>query len=268
MTFKTVFVGDLNGQHKIWKANYSKACNSADEVIQLGNIIGCNEHAKDGPISGANAATLKMAFLYKATQEKWKQLIGPHEIAALNMPDEWTNKDSRKILRDSWLSQDPIMQVATVSKNRLVTHGGLTYGEWVKIGKPKTAEEAANLINEKYYKTLYQGKAWRLGDAPNFSANPIWADPFRELYPSWVTSEEKCPFGQIHGSGSLHNNEGRELLQIKDTPLYYIDKVRYRSWGSYLYIKGTQFLSIDIDLPMKIIPSIPLSKTIYIEKSI
>lgn len=263
---KTIFLSGVHGQYKLWKSEIAKACNSADEVIQLGNIIGCNDFVKDHPTRGANEAILKFLILYKTTQNHWTQIVGTNEIAALNFPEEWTNAESRQILRKAWLSNKPTFFTAAVNKNRLVTHGGLTYGEWLAIDMPQTAAEAAQRLNDKYQGTIYQGECFKVGKAPNFAANPIWADAIMEFYPSWLTAPVPMPFDQVHGASSLNNIEARALISEKTSPLHYFDKVRFKSYGSVVTIKGMEVTAIDLELPGKLITTIPQPQTLYIEK--
>lgn len=263
---RTIFVPSLEGQYKLWKNEIAPACNKADAVYQLGNVVGANDYARDNERNGANEAILKFVLLYRATQESWYQIAGVNEIMALNFPDEWTNATSRQILRNAWFSKNPSMMTATVYEGKLVTHGGLTYGEWLSIGKPDTAVEAARLLNEKYAATLQQGSCYRLGSPPNYAANPIWCDPIMELYPSWVTSPEALPFDQVHGGVSVNTARGREVMDEKNNPLKFVDKVRYNSYGSRVDIGGREILGVDLDLPAKLISSIPQTHQLYIEK--
>jgi hypothetical protein len=263
---RTLFLTGIQGQYKIWKTDFASACNRSDSVVQFGNLIGCNDFVKDRDSFGANEAVLKFVMLYRSTQEKWTQLVGANEIAALNLPKEWTNATSRKILRDAWLGENPTMTVAAVDKNRLLTHAGLTYGEWLSIGSPETAIETASRLNEKYMGTIYQGPCYRLGDAPNFAANPIWADTVMELYSSWITAPVPMPFDQMHGSGNLSNESSRSLLTDKTSLLSYVDEVRFQKFGSLVTVKGMQFTAIDLQLPDEITPSVPRPKSVYIEK--
>lgn len=265
--YKTFFIPGLHGQYKLWRGEILKNCNQVDKIIQMGNVIGCNEIAQDGPKYGANETLLKFMYLYRSTYDNWHQLVGPNEIAALNAPEEWTNAHSRQFLRNAWFAPDPMMTVATVDKQRLVTHGGLTYGEWLDIGSPKTAEEAADVLNRRYARTLYQGPAFRLGDGPQYAANPIWADPLMELYPSWITAPVSAPFDQVHTSGTLNSPEGREMANTITSPLHYVSQVNFRSYGSIATIKDARFLSIHLELPGKMISTVPRPQALYIEKS-
>lgn len=262
---KTIFLPGLYGQFKLWRNEISEYCNRAEEVIQFGNIIGCNDFAKDKESRGPNEAILKYVLLYQRTAQ-WTQLIGPNEIAALNLPEEWTNKISRQILRNSWLSSEPTMKVASVHDNRLVTHGGLTYGEWVSIERPETPEIAAERLNEKYEGTLYQGVSYALGGAPNHSANPIWADPLLELYPSWITAPVELPFGQVHAGRTLNTDVGRTIINEEHSIYNFAEKINYRKYGSIIQIKNQSFIGLNIPLDTTIMNSLPRPYSFYVEK--
>lgn len=264
---RTLFLTSLKGQYKLWRRELAPACNKVDSIVQFGNIIGCNSLVKDKDSFGANEAILKFVLLYRSTQENWTQLVGANEIAALNLPKEWTNATSRKILRDAWLGENPTMQVAAVDKGRLLTHGGLTYGEWLSIGSPKSVDETAHRLNEKYAGTLQQGSCFRLNGIPNFAANPIWADPVTELYGSWITAPVPMPFDQVHGAGNLNTTEGRLLLGEQSSLLNYADQIRFRKYGSFVTVKSMQFTAIEIDLPDNIVTMVPQHKSLYIEKT-
>jgi len=263
---KTIFLSNLEGQYKLWKSEIAPACNGADEVIQLGNVIGCNNLVKDKEKIGPNEAVLKYLILYRSTQENWTQIAGTNEMAALNFPEEWTNAVSRQILRNAWFNKNPSMVTAAVNKERLITHGGLTYGEWLSIGSPQSPQEAADRLNEKYYGSIYQGACFKLGNPPNYAANPIWADPVMETYPSWITAPVAMPFDQIHGSNNLNAKESRGLISDKQSPLSFFDKVNFNSYGSRVFIKEMQILGVNLELPQKLISSIPQPQSLYIEK--
>lgn len=247
--YKTLFLPPLEGQYLMWKNEFSQFANKVDEIVQLGNIIGITDRVKDSADRGPNQAALNYIALYRSTFPNWTQLIGPNEIMALNFPDEWTNAESLRLLRRRWLLDDPNLFVtAAVNKKRLVTHGGLTYGEWVEIGRPETPEEAAGLLNEKYARTLFQGDCMKTTGRPSFSANPIFADPIREVYGSWITAPVAPPFHQLHSSGGLNTAEGRNALSPFSL-LEHVDGVRYTNFGSVVDIRGALFTSVYVDFP-------------------
>lgn len=263
---KTIFLPGLYGQFKLWRNEIAGYCNRAEEVVQFGNIIGCNEFAKDYKQRGANEAILKYVLLYQNTEDNWTQLIGPNEIAALNMPEEWTNQVSRQILRNNWLSSTPIMKVAGVHQGRLVSHGGLTYGEWLSIGSPTTPEKAAERLNEKYQGTLYQGTSYMLGSSPNYAANPIWCDPILELYPSWITAPVEMPFGQIHSGRTLNSDVGRTIVNEEHSIFNFTESIKYRKYGSIVKIDNHEIIGVSIPLDGTIVNSLPRPHSFYVEK--
>lgn len=263
---KTLFIPELQGQFKAWRKDLTQMCNKADKIVQFGNIIGCNDFVKDQQSHGPNNNMLKYILLYRATENNWTQLIGPNEIAAFNFPDNWTNKKSRQILRHGWLSSSPNIMVAAVHNDALVTHGGLTHGEWISIGSPQDAETAAKRLNEKYVGTLYQGQCFALGNPPNYAANPIWADSITEVYPSWITTTDIMPFPQIHAGRNINSTVGREAV-TQDNSLYeYSDDIRYTSYGSHITINKQQITGLYMPLNGKIIDRLPRPYTLYMEK--
>jgi len=244
---RVMYLPSIEGQIKLWQNLLEKETAASDEVYQFGNIIGLNEYAKDISENRGGNQDLLVAVASRLKLTRWTQLVGPNEIAALNLPNEWTNQKSRKILRDMWVGENPI-RVAVAVRGRLISHGGLTYGEWVDIGRPETAAHAAKLLNDRYSKTLYQGRCYLLGDPPNYSANPIWAHPSRELYPSWITAPEALPFDQVTGGGSLNEPEGRLLADGEESLYKYVDKIRYHRYGSKLEINGQRIISLGLTL--------------------
>lgn len=262
---RVLYLPGIEGQYKLWRNVFERETAASDEVYQFGNIIGLNENAKDISENRGFNQDLLVAIASRLSLGRWTQLVGPNEIASLNLPEEWTNQKSRKLLRDMWMGDDS-MKVAVAVRGRLISHGGLTHGEWVEIGRPETAAKAARLLNEKYQKTLYQGRCFALGNPPNYSANPIWAHPSRELYPSWITAPEALPFDQVTGGGSLNEAEGR-LLADGDESLYrWADTMRYRRYGSKIEINGQRIISVGLELPEETLSQIPQDRQLYVER--
>lgn len=259
---RILYLPSINGQLTVWRQFLDKEGAIADEVYQFGNIIGLSDFAKDEYSTGANMEILA-DFTRRRQLNKWHQLIGPNEIAALNLPEEWTNAKARVALRELWMGETPALTAMAV-RGRLLTHGGLTYGEWVELERPETAEETARLLNEKYAKTLYQGPAYALNGVPNYSANPIWAHLSREVLPSWITAPESLPFDQVTGGGSLNNPEGRSLAG-NDSVYKSMDKHRYHQYGSKVEIKGQRITSLELGLEDVRLPSIPKDRQMYVE---
>lgn len=268
--YKTLFIPSLEGQHVIWENVYSKYAFKTDRTVQLGNLVGCTDRAKDKKDSGPNQTMLRLILLWRSTYEHWEQLVGPNEIMALNFPDEWTNDESNRILRARWFTDEHEgrFKVATVEKNRLVTHGGLTHGLWRRLGSPTDPYEAADAVNEEYEKSLYQGRCWRLNDVPNFSANPIFADPVREVYPSWVTADEEMPFSQVHAAPGLNTAAGRAALTETFNPLTCLDHIRYTDFGSVIEFGERWFFNVHPEFRPEILHrKLPSVWKPYVEKT-
>lgn len=265
--YKTLFVPDLKGHFKIWDREVSKVNQKVDEIVSLGNLVGCNDLARDNKDRGRNQSILKRVAFWKATYPNWYQLVGTNEIMALNYPDEWTNKFSNRMLRGMFLTDDPWGKIAIVNRGRLVTHGGLTYGLWKQLGSPTDVFETANMLNERYHKTLYMGRCYKFGDPPNFSANPVFAEPLLETYPSWITAEEPMPFDQVHSANSINTADGYELRNTDFSYLKHAEKMRFLGYGGEFYLKnGGFFKSIYLDLPFdEVIHTVPRGMNLLIE---
>lgn len=272
---RTAFIPDLTGHAAVWRSiSGILDTQDVDRIIQLGNIIGCNDIMKDASDTGINQYENRNGYVLNeilverrgTLQDNLITLIGENEIAALNFPYEWTNVESVSLIREAWLGENPTLFVAAAEKNRLVTHGGLTYGEWLSIGAPGTPVEAAGRLNEKYSGSIYQGGCAKLGDPPNFAANPIWADVMSETAPSWVTAPVACPFDQITAGGA-NNDRGREYVNSVFSPVHLADKVRYPTTGSVIVVKGSEIIGIDLNLPREDIKNIPRPYRLYVEET-
>lgn len=263
---KRLFIAELEAQFMIWRKVIVHEATKVDEVFQLGNILSISENMKDGEKYGPNESILNFVDLYSGTHDGWKQIIGPNEITILNQPGRWTNDRTDHKLRSKYFSEDPFFKIAEVSGSRLVSHGGLTHGEWISLGRPETASEAAKLLNEKYARSLYMGESYLITGKPNFSANPVFADPLLETYPSWIGSEDSCPFPQMHAGRSLNSRVGRAMVASDFGILRFIDKVSYRRTGSYALINGAIFGNVSLNLPGSRAEKLPEGSSLLVER--
>ena len=257
--FKTLFLPGLFGQYKLWDGEIKNIVQKVDEIVSLGNLVGCTEYGKDSADRGPNQAVLERVHIWRYTYDAWFQVIGPHEVMALNFPDLWTNKSSGRMLRNRWFNDYGRYKVAVVNKGRLVTAGGLTYGQWKEIGSPSSAEDAAAALNDRYEGKLYFGKSYRAGDAPQMSADPIFADPLIETYVSWILAGEPMPFNQVHGNNSLNSVDGYDLMHGDFSYLKFLKRFRFFPYGASAELPaGGEFLGVHFDTdfnePMKYLP--------------
>lgn len=253
---------------ELWRKETVKQANNVDRLIVPGNIISLLPQFADKEKKGDNNTILRYVLTYSSTDPETTVLIGPNEIAALSLPTEWTNSRSLYYLRNYWLTEhENSILVATVLNNRLVTHGGLTHGKWIKMGKPETPEIAADMLNAEYAGKMYMGPSLGLGYPPNLAADPIFADPFMEFYPSWITTTDEMPFGQILGSRSLNSREGREYTGDEKSPLYYMKKVSLRKSCSIALLNGKEVTSVGLSPKGKQITKLPKHESYYIEET-
>lgn len=265
---KTLFFGDLKGQFRIFKNGLFPAMLEVDKIVCMGNLVNCHEDFADKEEIGRNNAILN--YWEKVVERvDTVRLMGAHEVMALNFPGKWTNSESTDFLRDNWLGNTPKWFTATEDNGRLVSCGGLTHGEWVSIGRPETAAEAAEKLNEKYEKTLKQGRCLVLDGKPNLAANPIWADSLVEFYPSWIYSGETCPFDQIHTGKSLNTEIGRMIAADEFNPLFFVDYKSYHKFGSVVEVNDAMFRCIDFDLTLNpvdpVLSNLPKGRVFYVE---
>lgn len=252
----------------LWRHEFAPLANRVDEIVQFGGLVGVYKTMADGALRGPNAALLNLIILYRATQEQWTQLLGPQEILALNFPDEWTNTDSNRILRRRWLmGEEGSFQVAAVNKERLVTHGGLTHGLWVDLGRPATPQETAQALQERYEKKLWFGNSYRLTGKPSFRADPVFADPLQEVYPSWITADEPMPFSQVHTAGGPNTIQGRALLSESGNMLKHLDGLEHTAFGSVSTVGSATLLAVSPEIPLdKKVKALKAPWRAYVEK--
>lgn len=274
-TRSALFLPDLDGRHVLWRETLSQVAQTVSRVVQLGNLVGCDSRAADRDDShGANRTLLAYIRMFNAGIRPtpggaWTQLAGPSEMAALNAPGRWTCDEATVTLLDWWdppAGMSAGMVTAVADHGRLVSHGGLTYGQWVDIGRPTDAVDAATSLNVLYNTTLAQGQCLRLGDGPTFSANPIWADPVAETIPSWVCAPVDPPFGQVM-SGGLSGRAARARMKTPDDPLHFLDEVRFRSFGSVATVGGKQFVGLTLGLTDRDAARLTMPHSAYIEEN-
>ena len=265
-----LYVGNLYGQTKIWRNRYVPLIPKMDAIIGLGNYI--RLHKFHTPPNESEKKTVQrvprihnqhilndMRVATHYSTRPFPRLIGANEILYLNLPreeaaqyvpqDDVNNIDP---IRDAWLTEpakskllpEERLQVAVVVDGQLVTHAGLTYGEWVSIGAPADPVTVAERLNRKYAGTLYMGPAYMLGDGPRLDANPVFAHPQLETYVSWVMAPVRCPFDQVHGSSHMGNRLATEGRGSPVHPLSMVNDVVFTKYGSVTNIRGTLFTAV------------------------
>lgn len=270
----TLYIPGLFGQWKVWKERISVIASQADSVIQMGNIIGFNDSIVKKEESARNYNSVLMENILNAwaTDKTWTQLVGANEIIALSDRDNtFLDSDSTRFLRRAYFgtgSGDSVFKIAHAHNERLYTHGGLTSGEWAKIGKPKTAQEAADRLNEKYKHKLFFGNCLRTGSVPQFDANPVFCDDILELYPSWIYTKAKCPFEQVFAS-TVNSIRGQSAMRSEHSALYWLDdsQISLPRIGSILTIRDTQFFGVDINMNKEYLTVMNSAWRMWLEES-
>jgi hypothetical protein len=179
-------------------------------IVQVGDLIGGR--------NGLNRYLLnRVDELMAANPGRWVQLMGNWE--SRHIPG-FTQFDARKdeepldasgvaTLRRWW--DDGLMQLGTAvrfeKREVLITHAGLTGWMWRDLGEPRSAEVAAELLNEAgKYATAFVGQSGEMcapersskqWDARYERPGPLWAST-KELWSSWH-DEPVMPFDQVVG---------------------------------------------------------------------
>lgn len=240
--------------------------------VLLGNWTGLGEkyYRKEHGGNNANTEVFKLIRKYGYTK-KWHStdlLVGPHEFSILYDIDKYFTPYQAEILISAWLDKKSEfnLKVATFHRDKLITHAGLTHGLWTEIGKPETAQEASEALNDMFRGKMFFKRSVELGGAPNYSADPVFAHPFLEFYPSWITSEDKMPFPQIVGTKSLKTFEAEEYLNNENTPLFYLNNYVSKTWGSAALVNGEEILSLFIASGFYGDPELDATESFYTEK--
>ena len=263
-----LFVPGLHGQVRVMEKRYEPLIDSVDSTITLGNMLRLapflemgtsadDEYRNVSPVV-ENANLMKQIWgRANLSAVPFVNVIGANEVIYLNLPKSQADnylrdtKTGINFVREGWLTDEKRnpaafrYYVAVEADGRLITHAGLSHGEWVNLGRPQTARQAAYALNMKYLGTLYQGECLRMGNGVNFAANPIMGHPIAEVYSSWMATSERCPFPQLHGSLSLRDATGHEALSTYMHPLYYAEKMNYHRWGTSITLHGTPFYAVD-----------------------
>ena len=142
-------------------------------IVQVGDLV------HKGPDS-EGCITLADRFLVHSPG-RWVQLIGNHEAQYLGgtpvAPDLPVDVQSEL---HRWAEAGLIRIAVSIESKELgpvlVTHSGITKSKWRAIGQPKTAAEAAVLLNDEFERdpttALAAGRELDFGDEPGV----IWAD--------------------------------------------------------------------------------------------
>lgn len=258
----------MYGQYKMFHREIKAASKKTDRQIAFGNFINLHENFVDKKAFGRNNRYMTLLRLWWETSN-WVQLIGPHEIFALNFPEKWTNEHTDRMLRNKWFNAegDKMFKVATVDKGRLVTHGGLTHGLWVELGKPSDVCETAELLNDRFKNLLFFGDSFHVSGKPMFDADPVFAHPIYETYPSWLTTREPMPFHQVHAGDGLNTISGREALSNFHSPIRFVKKMSKLMYGSKMFLdNGASFLNINPMVPQdELVNFLPTGGRLYVE---
>ena len=68
---RTLFVAELLGNPELWKNVVAQEAQSADRIVQLGNLLSHFTVRADGDADGPNLQLMRLVNAYRYTQEDW-----------------------------------------------------------------------------------------------------------------------------------------------------------------------------------------------------
>ena len=147
---------------------------------------------------------------YEANDGNYIQLAGNHEANWIEESSPYFNTKSDPAavaaLR-KWVGSGGIYLAAAIEgrgRGTLVTHAGMTSALWEALGEPRSALEAAALINNAWDGELHANVVrpglMLSGGSSKYGGGVYWAEAARELAMSWRATT--MPFDQVHGHSS------------------------------------------------------------------
>lgn len=206
-TARVILVGDLGG-HPEALDEVIRHAGLEDDIVpedvtvcQVGDLI----RVKPGFKRGNDEIAARVdRILERNPPERWRQLLGNHEAAALGgrAKHDWDpsvlSEETKGFVRRHWASGR--IEVSWSCGGALITHAGLTHGQWVRLGRPSRSDEASEALNafvaQPMRKIILPGAL--LTGTPRDDADVLWAEASTELLPGWLRAGS-APFDQIHG---------------------------------------------------------------------
>nr|WP_246214350.1 metallophosphoesterase [Modestobacter muralis] len=219
------------------------------QVVQVGDLV------HRGPDSPGVIALVDRLLSDQPGQ--WHQLAGNHEGQYVDTPAfDWPEVlpvAVQDTLRDWWSSGRMRVAAAVTladGEQVLVTHAGLTSGLHHRLGRPRTADDAAaalEALRETDPAALWRAGAMLGGGAPDLAAGPMWAEAGAELAASWVADEAlgvQMPFTQVHGHSSVLGWErGEPVLRAPELR----DRIQVQQADRHVAVTAADGLLLGID---------------------
>lgn len=225
---KTVLIGDIGGHlHELESALRKNGCDTENGVIpadvtvsQLGDLV------HRGPDS---LGVLRLVERFRQNSpDQWVQLIGNHEALYLGLAafawNERIGEEGQSLLRqwwdEGWMRVAAAVPSAGVMRRRrggererimdgelLLTHAGLSAGVWQLLGRPVSASECSEAL-EEVARSSPNSFAWNPGamltGVPDERAGIVWASAAAEVIPSWIRQAEQ--HGSVPTLNILHGH--------------------------------------------------------------
>lgn len=246
---RVVIIGDIGGQVSV----FHRLLDSLDVdlntfslpknvvVVQVGDVA----RASDSQELDSRLCVEIADNLLMRNPGKYIQLIGNHELAMLG--DFYVNRAG--VRRHSrierwWFEKWARLAVGIRSETGeeiLITHAGLTRGQWLSLQKPGL-EGVVNALNDRV--GLDIGSVITVGSLvtglTNTGADVSWAEVNYEVYLPWIAHGD-LPFHLVHGHASPYSWQAGDWWP--DTPI----EVRLRTIVDISFRRTTTFLNSEVN---------------------
>jgi len=228
------------------------------EVIQVGDLV------HKGPDSIGTLALVDRVL--SGSPGRWHQLMGNHEAQYFGADHFW-NKEIPPYAQDDlyrWRESGQLDIAVALDTEQLgpvfVSHAGMTYETFLRLGSPATPLDAVAAINAdvaaRGYADALQPGEMLGGQSRN--ASVIWASS-SEVITSW--DGKKPPFSMVHGHTNPYYWPKKiwpENIPTRPRPRALHDPHSHHV--HFVYTKGLQIVAIDPSYSSKTaaIPLVPL----------
>ena len=177
-------------------------------VVQVGDVVRLVDNET---WMVENLQCVKTVNLFmRENPDRWIQLWGNHDVAALGglRKHNWDLnpcEETVTVLREWWDDRRAVFAVSV--GGAFVSHAGLTFQMWKKVGPAYQSDIAADKVNDWMFQEAKKEEGIAaLGHGEiteKFSrsrwGDVLWAHPARELIPGWESAPSGCYFDQIYG---------------------------------------------------------------------
>lgn len=205
-------LGDFGGQLELFRRTLDHIGVGPDLKVPQGLIVvqvGDVARASLDSYLDSDACISLADELLLANPKQYVQLMGNHEAAMIGRfySDRAGVHDS-PIIRRWWTEASVKLAVGirtATDSEILVTHAGLTLGQWDLLDRPPLLE-TVRALNSRVGQPIEQvsNPGALLSGEVNTEADVMWAEVNHEFYEPWIESG-RAPFNFVHGHASPYS---------------------------------------------------------------